>query len=78
MVNWIWYISFATWTAESTYFTWSEYLRSQPNGEGAEVLQGALQQYGYKTENLAESISALIAIGVLWRLVAIVLLHLKI
>lgn len=69
VVNWPWYLSFATWTAEATYYTWTRYLAD--NGDLQLPLQRAADHYGYDiSHGLGRSIGALIALGIAMRIVA--------
>ena len=34
VINWLWMVSYATWTAEATYFTWTRYLEHQGDPAG--------------------------------------------
>lgn len=69
VVSWPWYLSFATWTAEATYITWTRYL-SADNGMDIDLQDGA-DRYGYQVDSgFGRSIGALIALGVAMRLVA--------
>ena len=74
VVNWIWYISFATWTAETTYITWTNYLRTD---HGEDTVASGADFYGYDISSYGRSVGALLIIGVGLRAIAIVLLWMK-
>jgi energy-coupling factor transporter ATP-binding protein EcfA2 len=67
VVNWPWYLSFATWTAEATYFTFSQHMVP---ARAADVARGALH-YGYDVDSQARAVGALIGIGLMWRAIAL-------
>ena len=67
IVNLLWLLSFATWTSESTYITWAEYMSG---AQRARMLDGAAF-YGFDVANgQARSIAVLVAIGLAWRALA--------
>jgi len=71
VANWPWFLSFATWTAEGTYITWSEYLTGQRRQR---MLDGAAH-FGYNVQGgQGRSIGILITLGIMWRLLAVFLL----
>ena len=77
IVNWLWYISFATHTSQASYYTWSKYLDNDgkiPNR--AQVLQGA-RAFGFNVETLGPSIGALLVIGISFRIITIFILWIK-
>jgi hypothetical protein len=76
IANWIWYLSFATWTAEATYITWTKYLTDR-EWEEDEVYNGAAR-YGYKLDGFGRSIGWLIALGIFWRVISCVILYFKV
>lgn len=70
VVNWLWMLSFGTWTAEATYVTFTEFARNVYDvGRGAAY-------YGFEVADLSRAIGALFALGVMWRVVAIASLYL--
>jgi ABC-type multidrug transport system ATPase subunit len=76
VVSWPWYMNFATWTAEATYFTWTRYLLN--DGHVPTPLQQGADAYGYKIQGeygIARSVGAMIALGVGMRLLASWLLY---
>lgn len=76
VVSWPWYMNFATWTAEATYFTWTRYLLD--DGHVPTPLQQGAHAYGYKIQGeygIARSVGAMIALGVGMRLLASWLLY---
>jgi hypothetical protein len=76
VVNWPWYLSFATYTSEATYYTWTQYLDN--DGHVADPVQEGADHYGYEVDNgLGRSIGALIALGVGMRVIAGVILYFK-
>lgn len=69
VVNWPWYISFSTWTAEACYVTWTHYLTNDGNIDID--LQAGADKYGYVVdEGLGRSIGALIGLGIALRVIA--------
>jgi ABC-type multidrug transport system ATPase subunit len=73
VVNWPWYLNFATWTAEATYYTWSLYLKDE--GHVPVPLQEGADNYGFEVDRgLARSVGAMMALGVGMRILAAVLL----
>ena len=77
VINWVWYISFGTWTAEATYLTWTEYLLERPWIRNEVV--NAADYYGYEiSHNMQRSLGWLFAIGIFWRVVAASVLYFKI
>lgn len=71
VANWPWFLSFATWTAEGTYITWSDYFTGQKRQR---MLDGAAH-FGYNVQGgQGRSIAILIALGLMWRIVAVFLL----
>lgn len=73
VVNWPWYLNFATWTAEATYYTWSRYLKD--DGNVPVPLQEGADKYGFDVDNgLARSVGAMMALGVAMRILAAFLL----
>lgn len=74
VVNWIWYISFATWTAETTYITWTDYLRTD---HGEDTVASGADFYGYDISSYGRSVGALLIIGFGLRAIAIALLWMK-
>lgn len=76
VVSWPWYLNYATWTAEATYFTWTRYLLN--DGHVPVPLQEGADAYGYEIEGangIARSVGAMIALGVGMRLLASWLLY---
>lgn len=71
VANWPWFLSFATWTAEGTYITWTEYFTGHKRQR---MLDGAAH-FGYNVQGgQGRSIAILIALGIMWRILAVVLL----
>jgi ABC-type multidrug transport system ATPase subunit len=71
VANWPWFLSFATWTAEGTYITWSEYFTGQRRQR---MLDGAAH-FGYNVQGgQGRSIGILITLGIMWRILAVFLL----
>lgn len=70
IINWLWVLSFGTWTAEATYVTYAEFARPL-----YDLARGAAY-YGFEVFDLSRAIGALFALGVLWRAVAIFVLYL--
>ena len=69
VISWPWYLSFATWTAEATYITWSKYLLD--NGHVSVPLQDGADMYGYDVEHgFGRSVGALMTLGVVLRVLA--------
>lgn len=69
VVNWPWYLSYATYTAEATYYTWTRYLAN--NGNADLPLQRGADHYGYDIDHgLGRSVGALIALGIAMRIIA--------
>ncbi len=76
VVNWPWYLSFSTWTAEATFYTWTHYL--EDDGKVDISLQDAADRYGYDVSHgLGRSIGALIALGIAMRIIAVMCLWWK-
>eukprot|EP01039_Chlorochromonas_danica_P006863 gene6863-7586_t len=76
VVDWPWYISFATWTAEATYYTWTRYITDKGHVD-IDLQQGA-DRYGFVIdEGLGRSVGALMAIGVGFRCIAALLFYWK-
>jgi hypothetical protein len=76
VVSWPWYVSFATWTAEATFYTWSKYLTN--HDELNISLQDGADHFGYDVSNgLGRSIGTLIALGFAMRIIALGLLWWK-
>eukprot|EP01034_Spumella_vulgaris_P027766 gene27766-34534_t len=76
IVNWPWYLSFATYTSEATYYTWTKYLDN--NGHVDDPVQEGADYYGYTVDQgLGRSIGALIALGVAMRVIAGLILYFK-
>ncbi len=76
VVNWPWYLSFATWTAESTFYTWSYYLKDYDKVDIS--LQDAADHYDYNiSHGLNRSIGGLLALGIAMRIIAIFFLWYK-
>ncbi len=76
VVNWPWYLSFSTWTAEATFYTWSNYL--DDDGKVDISLQDGADRYGYDiSHGLNRSIGALLALGIAMRIIAIFFLWYK-
>eukprot|EP00981_Chlorochromonas_danica_P004890 scaffold978_cov172-Ochromonas_danica.AAC.21 len=76
VVDWPWYISFATWTAEATYYTWTRYLTNKGHVD-IDIQEGA-DRYGFVIdEGLGRSIGSLMAIGVGFRMIAALIFYLK-
>jgi ABC-type multidrug transport system ATPase subunit len=69
-----WYLSYATWTAEGTYYTWTQYLSSAGIYNEYRVEMGA-DHYGYDVTSLSRAIGCLIALGVGFRILALIMLH---
>jgi hypothetical protein len=70
VVNWLWYLSYATWTAEATYVTWTGgYL---VRGDARErMLAVASSYFGYDVRGgQGRSVAALLALGLAWRALA--------
>jgi ABC-type multidrug transport system ATPase subunit len=73
VVDWPWYLNFATWTAEATYYTWAKYLTD--NGHVPVPVQEGADNYGFNIENgLARSVGAMMGLGVAMRVLAAILL----
>lgn len=72
VVNWLWYLSFSTWTAEGTYVVWAH--GSVIDGSGAsgmaERVAAGAAYFGYDISSQTRSILALLGIGLAWRAVA--------
>ena len=78
VVNWPWYLSFATWTAESAYVTWSGYVRDQGVPDAWARVKVGADHFGFELEGgQGRSIGALVGIGLLWRVVAAAVLYRK-
>lgn len=77
VVSWPWYLSFATWTAEATYFTWTEYLTNNDNVPAP--IQGGADSYGYDISNgIGRSVGVLIALGVGMRILSVYIMWKKV
>lgn len=70
VVNWLWVLSFGTWTAEATYVTYAEFARPL-----YDLARGAAY-YGFEVMDLSRAVGALFALGALWRTVTLVCLYL--
>lgn len=70
IVDLAWFISFSTWSAEATYSTWSRYLRDDAVPD--RVQEGA-SRYGFIVSNYTRAMFAMIAIGIVWRILAVIL-----
>ena len=75
VLNWIWYLSFSTYSAEGTYYTWVQSFRDNPDA-WKRVVKGA-DYFGYDIDSQSRSIGALIALGLTWRLIAVFILYVK-
>lgn len=74
VVNWLWQISFSTWSAEAVYITWSRYLSDWPNYP----IQEGADHFGYDiSHGFTRSISILVAIGIVMRIIAVIILIVK-
>jgi ABC-type multidrug transport system ATPase subunit len=71
-----WYLSYATWTAEGTYYTWTQYLSSAGIDNDERVELGA-DHYGYEVSSLSRAIGCLIGLGVGFRILALIILYIK-
>jgi hypothetical protein len=72
VLNWAWYTSFATWTAELTYITWTKYLRKD---HGEDTVPLGADYFGYQVDDIGRSVGLLIFIGIGLRVIAIILLY---
>jgi hypothetical protein len=68
VLNWPWYLSLATWTAQGAYATWSEPQR------GVRDVDAGAAYFGYSVRGVGPAVGALFAIGLLWRAVALAVL----
>jgi hypothetical protein len=76
VVSWPWYISYATWTSEATFYTWTKYLTDDNKIDIS--LQDAADHFGWDVSNgLGRSIGALIGLGIALRIVAMIFLWWK-
>jgi ABC-type multidrug transport system ATPase subunit len=66
IVNWPWYLSFATWTSEIVYYTVSQYLQNQNDDLASRVRVGARQD-GFQVTDIAKPVIALLGLGFLAR-----------
>lgn len=75
VVNWLWYLSFSTWTAEGTYVVWAR--GSVIDGSSAsmrERMAVGAAHFGYDISSQTRSVLVLLAIGIAWRAIAAVVL----
>eukprot|EP01040_Poterioochromonas_malhamensis_P002087 gene2087-2226_t len=76
VINWLWHLSFATWTAEAAFFTWTEYTENF--GKLNISVQDAADKYGFDVSHgLNRSVGALLALGIGLRIIAIFILWWK-
>lgn len=73
ILNTPWYISYATWTAEAAYYTWTQYM-SESGIDNEERVQRGADHYGYEVSSLGRAIGCLVALGIGFRLIALYLL----
>jgi ABC-type multidrug transport system ATPase subunit len=62
-----WYISFATWTAEGTYYTWTTYLADADMSNEERIQEGA-DKFGYDLGSMNRAVGCLIALGTAFRI----------
>ena len=65
VVGWVWYLSLGVFGGQGAYATWAEYQRGQ-----RDVDSGA-RKFGFDIGSPATSMGELLALGVLWRAVAL-------
>jgi len=71
IVNWAFFLSFATWTAEGTYVTWTSYM----TGALRQRMLDGVDHFGYDVAGgQSRSIGILVLIGFVWRAIATALL----
>lgn len=76
VVNWPWYLSYGTWTAEAAFYVWTKYL--DDFGKVQISLQDGADVFGYDVEHgLNRSIGALLGLGIAMRLIAVFILWWK-
>lgn len=71
-----WYLSYATWTAEGTYYTWTQYLSSAGIDNENRIEMGA-GHYGYDVSSINRAIGCLAALGLGFRILALIILRQK-
>jgi len=77
IVNWPWYLSFGTYAAEATLYTWSEYHDDAGAIDGQR--QSGADEFGYQIKHgFGRSIGALFALGISMRIVTVFLLWRKV
>ena len=69
IVNWAWYLSFGTWTAQAVYITFTEYW------EGIRNRQSGADKFGFDISAFGTSIGAMFGIGLMFRVVALLALR---
>lgn len=76
VVNWPWFVNYATWTAEATYYTWTRYQDNE--GRLPVPIQSGANHYGFDVSHgLGRSVGAMIALGIGMRIIAVVFLWRK-
>lgn len=74
VVSWPWYLNYATWTAEATYYTWGKYLTN--DGHLPNTVETGAERYGFNVDNgLGRSVGAMMALGVAMRVIAAYMLY---
>ena len=75
VVNWLWYSSYATWTAQAIYFTFSRYLTNE--GRVPARLEEGAGSYGYDISNLSRPIIFLFLFGLITRILTFIIIYCK-
>ena len=76
VLNWPWYLSFATGTAQGVYAVWTEYLTD--HGHVKQEVQEGANHYGYHvTGGVSFALGMLLLIGTAFRVTTILILHRK-
>jgi hypothetical protein len=71
-----WYLSYATWSAETVYYTWTRYLTQGGVNNEEEIDQGA-DLFGYQVSDNSRGVGCLVALGISFRLIALFSLRYK-
>lgn len=71
----LWYLSYATWAAEGAYCAWTRHTTlamHQGASLQADVVQTGADLYGYSVQSPLRACLCLAALGILWRVVAVI------
>jgi ABC-type multidrug transport system ATPase subunit len=72
VVNWVWYLSFASYVSNAVYITFTSFIAAT-----RDIKAAAASEFGFSVDDFNRCIGAMFGLGFLWRFVALFILELK-